>query len=225
MWATASELRLHKVTLPQLQIQHHNPRQFALHLHFASSTEAILAVHSCHLHRLWEGSSHRKAELRASLAQLAWQAPHHAQSTSTLGYQPLGLDLVPGPTPAPDSDTPTSTFCWDRPGHPHDQLGTRCLIPIPLFLFHRSGKMVRLWPLGRQTCFKSQLNFFFIYIYIPHGAPVESKELMKAWGAPSPADTLQAGGTRRPPKEQLHWQLGACAPNEAALLTVRTWVT
>lgn len=64
--------KLQKVTLTLLQIQHRNPRHFAFRLHFASSTEAVLATNSCLLPRSWEGSGRRKADQPgpASLAKL-----------------------------------------------------------------------------------------------------------------------------------------------------------
>ena len=126
--------KLQKVTLPLFQIQHRNPRHFAFHLHFASSTEAVMTVNPCHPHWSWEGNGHWEAGQRgqrgsAHLAEPA-RVPCSLALSASRAWPPARTNLC---TFAPS---------WGLS-----------------VLFHRRGKLIRLWPLGRQTCWESQLDF------------------------------------------------------------------
>lgn len=96
--------KLRKIMLSPLQIQHCNPRHFAFHLHFASSTEAELAKNSCRLHRSWEGSRQGKAELRGQPGPARLLSPLPCPANWQLG--PPTSRAWPGPR--------ARTWAWRR---------------------------------------------------------------------------------------------------------------
>ena len=78
----------------------------------------------------------RKQDRGASMAQLTWLS---------LPRYPVNPQSWP---PGLGWEAPRAS-CLDQPRHLCTQLGTQ----------YRRGKVIRLWPLGRQSCWEPQLDF------------------------------------------------------------------